>query len=657
MSNLTNTWKSRYLRIADQSESTTCEPYAVATDPSASTAEERIKAITNDPENVILMANGDKFMIIHSVSELGQTFRNPSSKIVCLQGLENLASPFLIDPESFVQELSVHAPSFNAIYQCNSVAELKALANDTRGSNSHLSFECTPIFIASPKDTKVILNAETNCPFECILALKQDRIARGGEDDTTTITLDPSHRIFRWLFSLGIGSLVKASLNIDNDDPDLREYSKKRHNLCILPSFNPGEPTAPTDTTHNTFVQLSSTISNLCESNNNANQLNALNFQRLAENDAKKKDRIKKFIDDDTLKCIKMAGSPDGENPLVDLPPEFVKSFNKETVGAFGKDLLSSLTQNGFPGSHIHLGTIQAIYNGNIINTDPNVVKDFNPFSFSETKPMQENQAENLMFLHMADLAGKPKAIEEITASMVQNVALPTDFYEMYESAARYHGTMKLIFTGESILYVSYEKFLRLLKDNKALIRALLVKDPLILTKILYAAEIRIKLFFKSCIESESREDVDDSLLEFQQITTFLNLRIFHIELPPVFIQTTPGAASTPQNPNKRKSPDDDKKKDEDDKEKRRVVKNDNVNPNFALRDDDNWACFTGRDAAELRPNHKGKRMCHKFLSKGYCFSDCPNAASHCPESEFTAEQLKGYGEWLEKCRKLNKTA
>eukprot|EP00956_Cyclotella_meneghiniana_P017216 scaffold27841_cov34-Cyclotella_meneghiniana.AAC.2 len=174
--------------------------------------------------------------------------------------------------------------------------------------------------------------------LECILALEYDHIACGGEDDTTTITIDPSHRIHRWLFSLRIGSLVKASLNIDNDDPDLREYSKKRHNLCILPSFNPGEPTAPSDTTHNTFVQLSSTISNLCESNNNANQLNALNFQRLAKNDAKKKDRIKKFIDEDTLKCIKMAGSPDGENLLVDLPPEFIKSFNKETVDAFGKD-------------------------------------------------------------------------------------------------------------------------------------------------------------------------------------------------------------------------------------------------------------------------------------------------------------------------------
>eukprot|EP00956_Cyclotella_meneghiniana_P030421 scaffold76487_cov21-Cyclotella_meneghiniana.AAC.1 len=161
-------------------------------------------------------------MVIHSISELGQTFRNPSSKILCLQGLENLASPFLVDPESFVHELTVHAPSFNAIYQCNTVDELKALTNDSRGSNGHLSFDCTPIYIPCPNDTKAILNAETNCPFECILALKQDCIARENEDDTTTITLDPSHRIFRWIFSLGSSLLPKVSLNIDNDDAELR---------------------------------------------------------------------------------------------------------------------------------------------------------------------------------------------------------------------------------------------------------------------------------------------------------------------------------------------------------------------------------------------------------------------------------------------------
>ena len=117
------------------------------------------------------------------------------------------------------------------------------------------------------------------------------RIARESEDDTTTITLDPSHRIFRWIFSLGSSLLPKVSLNIDNDDAELREYSKKRHNLCILPSFNAGEPTAPHETSHSTFVQLQlgATLSNLCESNNNANQLNAMNFHRLAKNDARKR--------------------------------------------------------------------------------------------------------------------------------------------------------------------------------------------------------------------------------------------------------------------------------------------------------------------------------------------------------------------------------
>lgn len=69
-----------------------------------------------------------------------------------------------------------------------------------------------------------------------------------------------------------------------------------------------------------------------------------------------------------------------------------------ETVGAFRKRVLSHLnTQNGHPDSFIHTGTIQAIFNGDIVNTDPNIVIDFNPFSVSETKPMQANQAENLM--------------------------------------------------------------------------------------------------------------------------------------------------------------------------------------------------------------------------------------------------------------------
>lgn len=656
MSNLTtNTWKSRIIRIADQSESIITDRYSDATDPNVSSVDERISALTNDPENVILIANGDKFMVIHSLSELGKTFRNPDSKIVCLQGLENSASPFSIEPGPFVEQTTVVTPTFNEIIECNQIGTLRNLGADEEmefEKKNPFGFTCTPMFIMSPSESKVIMNADSTCPFECILALKRDRVTRMGRESTNTVTPESSQRIYCWLYAVGEGALGKMSLNIDNDDPQLREYSKTRHALCILPAFNAGDPTSPNETSHSTFAQLGATLSNLCESNNNANQLNAMNFNRLAENDAKKKDRVKKVLDDDTMKCFLMAGSSDGETPLAELPPDFVTCINKETVGAFGKALLSHLTQNGLPDSHIHVGTIQALYNGNIVNTDPNIVKDFNPFSFSETKPMQANQVETLMLLHIVDLAGKPKAADEIKGSMAQNIAVPSDFYEMYECVLRYHGIMKLFFTSESILYVSFEKFIRSLKREKQHIRSIFVNDPSICTKILYAAEIRTKLFFKSCIECESREDVDNTLLDYDIIFSDLKLRKFHVELPPVFITQTP-TVQTP--PNKRKIPGDDK--DNENKGKRQVVKNESINPTFALRENEEWAIFTGRDAAELRPNHCGKRMCHKYLTKGYCFIDCPNAASHCPESQFTPEQVKGYTDWLETCRKNGKTA
>ena len=79
------------------------------------------------------------------------------------------------------------------------------------------------MFMLSPSESKVIMNAESNCPFECILAIKRDRVTRMGREDTSTVTLDC------WLYAVGLGWLGKLSLNIDNDDPDWREYWRKRH--------------------------------------------------------------------------------------------------------------------------------------------------------------------------------------------------------------------------------------------------------------------------------------------------------------------------------------------------------------------------------------------------------------------------------------------
>jgi hypothetical protein len=61
-----------------------------------------------------------------------------------------------------------------------------------------------------------------------------------------------------------------------------------------------------------------------------------MNLQRIVNNETKKKDSIKKFLDADSQKIILFGGSNDGETALEDIPQEFKEFFNSETAGAFG---------------------------------------------------------------------------------------------------------------------------------------------------------------------------------------------------------------------------------------------------------------------------------------------------------------------------------
>jgi hypothetical protein len=198
------------------------------------------------------------------------------------------------------------------------------------------------------------------------------------------------------------------------------------------------------------------------------------------------------------------------------------------------------------------------------------------------------------------------------------------NFCEIEENALRFLKVIKLVFTEGSIHYVSYENFVKILEQEKYLIRQLFTQDPHIRTKILYTAEIRNKLFWKSCLAAKSVEDVDFSILDFSKIITDAKLKNSHITLP-MCLQLIGKPSPTPS-PNKRQLVE---QQNQDGQSKRQVVKNKNVNPTFALAADDKWKVFTGMEAAEKRPGFGQKKICHKRHMKGDCFSDCPNAESH----------------------------
>jgi hypothetical protein len=464
--------------------------------------------------------------------------------------------------------------------------------------------------------------------------------------------VDPSNRLIQFLLAIGQEQIDRIQFSINMDDPEVQDFAKDRLAKCILPRFNADDPSTPTQMSDKTFTQLGATLATLAESNNNANHLNAANLQRIVDNETKKKDRIKKFIDQDTAKIILFGATTDGETPLETIPQEFQEIFNAETSGDFGRRLISYFNAGGLQDTHINPAALQSMYAGNWFPLNPDTVKDFTAFSFSETKPLQPSQRDDFMFLHMTDTVGRTRTADEIKASMAQSVVVPSDFYELYETALRYLRGVELVFGRNSIFYVNYEKFVNMLQKDKYLIRQMLTQDKHICAKILYAAEIRNKLFWKDCLEVEFVEDIDFGLLDYASISQDLRLKNFNVSLPNCFIESS----RNNQNSRVRQAPGQDNSP-ADDVSRRQVIKNENINPAFALKEGDEWPFFAGRELAEKRPMYGLKRVCHKYHSKGYCFSDCPNVISHRDFNDFTPEVQKAYVEWMDNCRKAAKAS
>jgi hypothetical protein len=52
------------------------------------------------------------------------------------------------------------------------------------------------------------------------------------------------------------------------------------------------------------------------------------------------------------------------------------------------------------------------------------------------------------------------------------------------------------------------------------------------------------------------------------------------------------------------------------------------------------------------RAKMKGKIMCTRWHTRGDCFADCKNKASHVACSEIPSDAKQGHLRWMQKCRR-----
>ena len=82
----------------------------------------------------------------------------------------------------------------------------------------------------------------------------------------------------------------------------------------------------------------------------------------------------------------------------------------------------------------------------------------------------------------------------------------------------------------------------------------------------------------------------------------------------------------------------------------RQPVKNDRQCSEFKLREGELWTQFAGMHLDD-RAKMKGTIMCTRWHTRGDCFADCKNKASHVICSEIPPDAKQGHLRWMQKCR------
>ena len=92
---------------------------------------EKINAITEDPDSIMLVVEQKNIKFIHSCKKFGGTRTNPTTTIVGLVGQGARAFPIIIDLEKAVTSKEVLVPSDARIWACKDATKLRELDNNT----------------------------------------------------------------------------------------------------------------------------------------------------------------------------------------------------------------------------------------------------------------------------------------------------------------------------------------------------------------------------------------------------------------------------------------------------------------------------------------------------------------------------------------------
>jgi hypothetical protein len=249
--------------------------------------------------------------------------------------------------------------------------------------------------------------------------------------------------------------------------------------------------------------------------------------------------------------------------------------------------------------------------------------------------------------------------LDEIKASQIQEVKVPTTFEELHQTLLFYLGIPSILFGPCSALIAGVKSFATAIQTKKIIFKWRIATNSNLPMKILYAMEIHIQRWLGECQKFGDRSMVNDHLICFDEVFDMVMNSSVNVTLPPNFINPPPKYPSTtttvmpPEDDEKRKGG---KRRKSDEVKGERITKNAAPISEFLLKKGEIWKrYFAGKCSKDCPKWDDTTFMCASWHIHGKCVVNCNNKASHVGVCAVLQEKRNKFKTYLGKvCRENN---
>ena len=614
----------------------------------ASSDKTKLRDLVEDVDTVFVGSMNGKIIIMHSPTNFGGTRSRKTNKLACLMGLGTISTGVLLNEDSVLESKKFKGADGAKILKCDTAKEITELTKPK-------FFTLGSIFIPAPFLRSVLAKLASKDPIEIILALNKavvEAFKIGESQDVEAAKMkeeanDHIEEFAKWLFGASLKQIPEIKYEVDPDDSELSNYVKERQESGIMPSLAAANRQANPRDDAGISAQLNQTLTIHAEAARESNLLRREELNRLKAKEEKEKDKVSTRIHGSVVQMIKMAASEDGERAASEIPESCKKFWNSASSGMAELELLEQLEQLGIRNVAFAHGTVVAMFGGVLNYSVGGSPSNMSAFCFKKGKALKNNQNARALVLHLISEQGKGKTLDELKASAKQTVEVPTDVGSLEDQLKIFGAVLTIMAGEENPITKGIESLLSEIKDNSLEFESLIEADVAYAAKILYAVDTRTQRFLLQCKRKKDREEVNERLVDFSDLSESCLGQSFNISLPPAF----KGQSTSVIDPFKASEQTGEKRK-RGDADENHVVNNDQV-AEFKMKPEEDWRNNFRNVCMHDRPSWgQNGKMCTRWHIRGDCFKDCKNKASHVGKDKIPNDKKEGMKKYIKTVRR-----